>query len=509
MSKPLWTSDEIAAAVGASVVGAPFAASGLDIDTRALAPGDLFIALAGERDGNGFAANAFKARACGALVSRAVEGGPYIQVDDTLAALERLGVAARDRASARRIAVTGSVGKTSVTQAIFAALRLAGPAHGPVKSFNNHIGVPLTLSRMPSDTRFAVFEIGMNHAGEIGPLSKLVAPHVCVVTTVGPVHTENFPDGEAGVARAKAEIFEGLASGGVAILNADDVWFDLLAETARAHGAKVLSFGRGEGCDAQLIAFERCSPLHHASRGPPPPVGEELSAAASDASPQGKLSAQPTEGARVTAVLHGERLTFPIAQTGAHWGPNSLATLLALEAVGVSADMGLQALAAFAPLQGRGAAQILETADGAFTLIDESYNANPVSMVAALGALGAHPTQGRRIAVLTDMLELGADAARHHAGLAAPIDAAKVDLVFCAGSMMTALWDVLPQRRRGGYAADAAALAHAVVAAIRPGDVVMVKGSNGSNAAAVVQALISSVAKTFKSQPPTATDRER
>jgi UDP-N-acetylmuramoyl-tripeptide--D-alanyl-D-alanine ligase len=497
MSRPLWTSDEIAAAVGSSVVGAPFAASGLDIDTRALTPGDMFIALTGERDGNGFAANAFKAGASGALVSRAVEGGAYIQVDDTLAALVRLGVAARDRASARRIAVTGSVGKTSVTQAIFAALRLAGPSHGPVKSFNNHIGVPLTLSRMSRDTRFAVFEIGMNHAGEIGPLSKLVAPHVCVVTTVGPVHTENFPDGEAGVARAKAEIFEGLAPGGVAVLNADDVWFDLLADAARAHGAKVLSFGGAESCDAQLIAFERCSPLHHASRGLPAPMGQELNAAA------------PTEGACVTAVIHGERLTFSIAQTGAQWGPNSLATLLALEAVGISRAIGLQALAAFTPLQGRGAEQTLHTADGAFTLIDESYNANPVSMAAALATLGARPTQGRRIAVLTDMLELGSDAARHHAGLAAPIDAAKVDLVFCAGPMMTALWDGLPENRRGGYAASAAALAPAVAAAVRPGDVVMVKGSNGSNAAVVVQALISSVTLQTEPPPAAANARER
>jgi UDP-N-acetylmuramoyl-tripeptide--D-alanyl-D-alanine ligase len=474
MSEPLWISKDIAAALGAVVSGGPFTSSGLDIDTRSLKPGDLFIALSGERDGNAFVTAAFKAGASGALVSRPVEGGAYIEVDDTLAALERLGIAARDRASARRIAVTGSVGKTSVTQAIFAALRLAGPSHGPVKSFNNHIGVPLTLARMPRDTRFAVFEIGMNHAGEIGPLSRLVAPHVCVVTTVGPVHTENFPDGEAGVARAKAEIFEGLAPGGVAVLNADDAWFDLLRDTARAHGAKVLSFGRAETCDAQLIGFER--------------VGE---------------------GALVTTHIHGRRLTFPIAQTGAHWGTNSLATLLALDTVGVSMDIGLQALAAFGPLQGRGAEQTLQTADGALTLIDESYNANPVSMAAALATLGARPARGRRIAVLTDMLELGADAARHHAGLAAPIDAAKVDLVFCAGSMMTALWDVLPVGRRGGYAADAAALAPAVVAAVRPGDVVMVKGSNGSNAAAVVQALISSVAKTLTSQPAAAEARER
>jgi UDP-N-acetylmuramoyl-tripeptide--D-alanyl-D-alanine ligase len=475
MSEPLWTSQEIADAVGGAVSGAPFVASGLNIDTRALAQGDLFIALTGERDGNAFAANAFKAGASGALVSRPVEGGSYIQVEDTLAALERLGVASRERAPARRVAVTGSVGKTSVTQAISAALKLAGPSHAPVKSFNNHIGVPLTLARMPRETQFAVFEIGMNHAGEIGPLSKLVAPHVCVVTTVGPVHTENFPDGETGVAKAKAEIFEGLAPGGVAILNADDAWFELLSDAARAHGARVASFGAAESCDAQLIAFERAA----------------------------------DEGAVVTARIHGQRLTFPIAQTGAHWGPNSLATLLALDALGVSMDIGLQALAGFAPLQGRGAEQILQTIGGAFTLIDESYNANPVSMAAALATLGARPTQGRRIAVLTDMLELGEDAAHHHAGLSAPIAGACVDLIFCAGPMMTALWDALPDSRRGGYAANAKALAPAVVAAIRPGDVVMIKGSNGSNAAAVVQALTSSVTMQTKPLPAVANARER
>ncbi|MHB8285560.1 MAG: glutamate ligase domain-containing protein, partial [Caulobacteraceae bacterium] len=250
-------------------------------------------------------------------------------------------------------------------------------------------------------------------------------------------------------------------------------------------------------------------PLHPASRGPPPPMGEDLDLAASDAPPPGELSAQPTEGACVTAVIHGHSLTFSIAQTGAHWGPNSLATLLALEAIGVSLDIGLQALAGFAPLQGRGAEQTLLTAGGAFTLIDESYNANPVSMAAALATLGARPTQGRRIAVLTDMLELGEHAARYHAELAAPIDAAKVDLVFCAGPMMSALWNALPDSRRGGYAADAKALAPIVVAAVQPGDVVMVKGSNGSNAAAVIQALLSSVPNSPEPLPADSNARER
>ena len=258
---PLWTSAEIAAATGGEALGAPFEVSGLSIDTRTLKPGELFVALTGARDGHAFLEAAFAAGSAGALVSCPPlrSGGgqelPAVLVDDTLHALEALAAAARDRSAARRCAVTGSVGKTSVTQAIAAALRLAGPSHAPVKSFNNHIGVPLTLAALPRDAAYAVFELGMNHAGEIGPLSRLVAPHVAVVTTVGPVHVENFEDGEAGVARAKAEVFEGLAEDAVAVLNADDRWFDLLADAARAKGARVLSFGRGEGCDAQLLSF--------------------------------------------------------------------------------------------------------------------------------------------------------------------------------------------------------------------------------------------------------------
>jgi len=493
MSEPLWTSQEIADAVGGAVSGAPFVVSGLNIDTRALARGDLFVALTGERDGNAFAANAFKAGAAGALVSRPVEGGSYIQVDDTLAALERLGVAARDRAPAKRIAVTGSVGKTSVTQAISAALKLAGPSHAPVKSFNNHIGVPLTLARMPRDTEFAVFEIGMNHAGEIGPLSKLVAPDVCVITTVGPVHTENFPDGEAGVAKAKAEIFEGLKPGGVAVLNADDAWFDLLADVARSRGARILTFGRSEDCDAQVIEVRR-------SRFG---VAETIPALIA-----GSFERE-ADMTTVIARFHGELWRFFVGQTGAHWGHNSLASLLALDALGVPTKFGLEALESFTPLQGRGAEQTLQTVDGAFTLIDESYNANPVSMAAALATLGARQTHGRRIAVLTDMLELGEHAARYHAELAAPIDAAKVELVFCAGPMMSGLWNALPDSRRGGYAADAHALAPMLVAAVQPGDVIMVKGSNGSNAAAVIQALLSSVPISPEPLPADSDARER
>ena len=490
MSEPLWTSTEIAAATGGEALGPAFAVSGLSIDTRTLQPGDLFVALTAERDGHAYLPQALAAGAAGALVSappRRSGGGeetlPFVRVNETPAALERLAAAARDRSPARRCAVTGSVGKTSVTQAIAAALKLAGPSHAPVKSFNNHIGVPLTLAALPRDARHAVFELGMNHAGEIGPLSRLVRPHVAVVTTVGPVHVENFADGEAGVARAKAEVFEGLAPGGVAVLNADDAWFELLADAARSTGARVLSFGSGEACDAQLLAFETPST---ASRSPSPRGGG--SSTTPDALPAGELSAQPAEGARIHARLHGREIRFPIAQTGMHWGPNSLAVLLAVEALGAPVACALEALQTFAPLSGRGATRTVATPGGAFTLVDESYNANPVSMRAAIATLAQAPP--RRLAVLTDMLELGPDAVRHHAELAGPIRAADVTAAYLAGPAMRHLHEALPQGRRGVWAADAAELAPAVVAAVRPGDTVMVKGSNGSQAAFIVKALL-------------------
>jgi UDP-N-acetylmuramoyl-tripeptide--D-alanyl-D-alanine ligase len=458
MPETLWSSGEIAAATGGESLGASFAVGGLSIDTRTLRPGDLFVALTGERDGHDYLQAARSAGAAGALVSRAMDTLPAVKVDETLPALERLAAAARDRSAARRCAVTGSVGKTSVTQAIAAALRLAGPSHAPVKSFNNHIGVPLTLAALPRAARFAVFELGMNHAGEIGPLSRLVRPHVAVVTTVGPVHTENFADGEAGVARAKAEIFEGLEPGSVAILNADDRWFGLLSEAAQVAGAEVLSFGRAQGSAAQLLRVQ-----------------------------------SGDNGARVQARLHGEEITFPLAQTGAHWGPNSLAVLLAAEALGVPRPAVLQALAAFAPLAGRGLIRQVTLPAGPVTLIDESYNANPVSMRAAISTLAQAP--GRRVAVLTDMLELGPDAARHHAELAAPLEEADVAATYLAGPDMRHLHDALPRGRRGVWAASARELAPAVLAGLRPGDTVMVKGSNGSQATFIVRALMDASAQ--------------
>jgi len=454
LSQPLWTSAEIVTATGGALAGEAFSATGISIDTRTIEPGDLFVALAGVRDGHEFIEQALAKGAAGVLATKPGAGSRII-VGDVLVALEHMGVAARERASsARRGAVTGSVGKTSVTQAIAAGLKLAGPSHTSVHSYNNHIGVPLTLARMPRGTQRAVFEIGMNHADEIVPLSRMVQPHAAVITTVGPVHVENFPDGEIGVARAKAEIFAGMAKGGIAILNTDNPWFDLLkGEAQRAH-CKVWSFGSDAACEAQLL----------------------------------DIAAQ-ADGLRIVASLHGRNVDFTLRQTGVQWGLNSLAALLMLEVLGVNLDTSLQALSAFAPLDGRGTESRVAIDGGDFTLIDDSFNANSLSMGAALKTLGGHRTAGRRIVALTDMLELGEMSAGLHAALAEPIAEARVDLVFCAGPLMRSLWESLPPTRRGGYADSAAELEPRLVEAIRPGDVVLVKGSKGSKAAALAKAL--------------------
>jgi UDP-N-acetylmuramoyl-tripeptide--D-alanyl-D-alanine ligase len=455
MPEPLWTSAEIAAATRGRAQGAAFAATGVEIDSRLVQPGDLFVALKGARDGHDFIPGALESGAAGALSSELV-AGPVVVVDDTLAALGDLGAAARDRASqARRGAVTGSVGKTSVTQAVLAGLTLAGDAHGSIKSFNNHIGVPLTLARMPKTTKRAVFEMGMNHPGEIAPLSRLVRPHAVAVTNVEAVHVENFLDGIAGVARAKAEILEGLEPDGAAILNADNAWTGEIAQAAKARGGRVRTFGRAAGADAQLLDF-----------------------------------AVTPEGARVKSLIDGAPLEFVLRHSAPHWGPMSLCALLMLDALDVDLALGAQALSALEPLAGRGAMLALHGSNGDFTLVDESYNASPISVAAAVAALGARPAKGRRIAALTDMLELGSDAPSRHAGLATPIAEADLDLVFCAGPLMRSLWDALPADRRGAWAPNAEELAPALGEAVRAGDVLMIKGSKASKAHLLVEALV-------------------
>jgi UDP-N-acetylmuramoyl-tripeptide--D-alanyl-D-alanine ligase len=455
--RPLWTAPEIAMAVGGRIEGASFEATGVTYNSREIGPGDLFIALKGARDGHDFAAGAFAAGAVGALVERPVDGGPCIVVDDTQAALEALGAAARDRApQVRRGAVTGSVGKTSVTQAIKAGLDLAGPAHASIKSYNNHIGVPLTLARMHPSVERAVFEIGMNAPGEIAPLSKMVQPHAACVTTVGPVHIEGFSNGETGIAREKAAIFEGLGPGGVAVVNGDNSWRDLLRSAALKAGGRISTFGSEIGHDARLIDF---------APGP--------------------------EGARVTAEIRGRTHVFTLRQSGFHWGLNSLAVILMLEALDVSVETALAALSDFQPLAGRGQTRRVAVPGGTFTLIDESYNANPLSMRAGFQSLGAKtpPSGGRRVVVLTDMLELGDQARTLHAGLAEIIEAAGIDTVHAAGPQMRWLYDALAPERRGEWREAAADLAEIADDLVQPNDIVMVKGSNGSKASLVAAAL--------------------
>jgi UDP-N-acetylmuramoyl-tripeptide--D-alanyl-D-alanine ligase len=456
-TRPLWTSAEIEAATRGTLSGVPFDTVGLTYNSREIAPGDLFLALKGARDGHEFADSAFAAGATGALTEHPVDGGSSVVVPDTLRGLEALGVAARDRAPhVKRGAVTGSVGKTSVTQAIKAGLDLAGPAHASIKSYNNHIGVPLTLARMPMSVQRAVFEIGMNAPGEIAPLSKFVRPHAACVTTVGPVHIEAFTDGEAGVAAEKASIFEGLVQGGTAVLNADVTHAAILDAAALKAGARRVTFGVRAGCDARLLDFK------------------------------------PFDGgARVKAEWFGKPLEFTLAQSGHHWGLNSLCVLLMLDALDVSQDIALRALADFQPLAGRGQITVVGAADGAFTLIDESYNANPLSMAAGFRSLGVRPVAdgGRRVVVLTDMLELGDQSRALHEGLIQPIAAAGLDLVHAAGPEMRRLHDALPAGRRGLWRETAAELAAEAARLVGPGDIVMVKGSNGSKASLVARAL--------------------
>lgn len=460
---PLWTGLGLVAPLNARVQGAlPRAVEGVSIDTRTLAPGDLFFAIKGESsDGHDYVGKAFEAGAAAAVVDEAhaaslAARGPLLIVHDTLAAMVALGRAARARTQARVVAVTGSVGKTSTKEALRLALTPAGPVHASIASYNNHWGVPLTLARMPKGTRFAISEIGMNHAGEITPLTAMVRPHVAIITTVAPVHLEFFPSVEA-IADAKAEIFSGLEPGGVAILNRDNAYYERLDAAARRSPAgHIATFGAHEASDARLI----------------------------------DLTSAPTHSI-VRAKIGARELTFRLGAPGRHLAENALAVLLAAQAVGADLDVAAATLAFFEAQQGRGQRVEVETPEGNFTLLDESYNANPASMRAALALAGTlNPGRdGRRIAVLGDMLELGAEAERLHAELADAIAENGFDLVFAAGPMMRALAEALEGRVPVEWRGTAAELRPAVLDAVRAGDVVVVKGSNGSRMAPIVGAL--------------------
>jgi UDP-N-acetylmuramoyl-tripeptide--D-alanyl-D-alanine ligase len=462
MSRPLWTFDELSRASAGRAertTGAPV--TGLSIDTRTLAPGDLFVALKDQRDGHDFVTKAFESGAAAALVSETyqarAEDGPLIRVSDTVTALEAIGRASRGRLSpqARVIAVTGSAGKTGTKDMLRACLSRVGPTHGADKSFNNHWGVPLTLARMPASTRFGVIEIGMNHAGEITPLTKLARPHIAIVTTVEPVHLAQFPNVEA-IAEAKAEIFLGLEPGGVAILNRDNTHFELMHCRAEKAGARVVSFGQDPRADVRPKSIEIAS-----------------------------------DGTSIEIEIGGRDIRFRVAVPGIHIARNALGVAAAVHEAGADVEEALQVLANLAPPPGRGSRTELSFGDGRILLIDESYNANPASMRAALAVLGTVPRNayGRRIAVLGDMLELGPQEIGHHVALKEAVDAAGTDLVFACGRNMEHLFAALAPEKRGAWAPGAAEMAERLFAALAPGDVIMIKGSNGSRMGPVVDAL--------------------
>jgi UDP-N-acetylmuramoyl-tripeptide--D-alanyl-D-alanine ligase len=460
--RALWTVEDMAAAMGAARHGVlPQTVSGISIDSRTIGHGQAFFAITDRRDGHEFVASALAAHAALAVVAadrraQFAQDAPLLVVPDVLAALCALAAAARARTQAKVIGVTGSVGKTGTKEALRLALAKDGETHASLASYNNHWGVPLSLARCPASAHYAVLEMGMNHPGEIAPLSRLARPHVALITTIAPVHLEFFGT-LAKIADAKAEIFLGLESGGAAVLNRDNSQFAHLKRRAKeARVARIVSFGEHEKADARLI---KCA-LH-------------------------------ADCSTVQADILGTELTYKIGAPGRHLVVNSLAVLATSVLVGADLALAALALAELEPIAGRGALIEIDLPGGPAFVIDESYNANPASVEAALALLGQTPIgpRGRRIAVLGDMLELGPRGAALHRSLIAGVNANAVDLVFCCGPLMRALWQALPASRRGGYAEDAAALEAQVLFAIHPGDVVMVKGSLGSRMAPIVKAL--------------------
>jgi UDP-N-acetylmuramoyl-tripeptide--D-alanyl-D-alanine ligase len=473
----LWTTAELVAAMDGRPVGNPPAEiGGISIDTRTLRPGDAFFAIKGDKmDGHDFATAAVKA---GAGVLVVAEGklpalgrltAPMIVVPDVLAALEKAGVAARERSSAKIVAITGSAGKTSTKDALRHALAAVGTVHASEKSLNNHWGVPLTLARMPRDCDYAIFEIGMNHAGEIRPLVGLVRPHIAIVTLIAAAHLGHFRNLEE-IARAKAEIFEGVEPGGTALLNRDDAHYKALEKLARAHGVdNVMGFGENIRSNFKLL---KCK-LH-------------------------------AESSTITAKIGGQELVARIGAPGRHIVQNALAVLGACFVLGTDLAKAALALGSLSAEGGRGKRHRLRHRDGEIVLIDESYNANPASMRAAIALLDATPVQGegRRVAVLGDMLELGSHSAKLHAGLADVVKGAKIDMVLLAGPEMKALAEALPDGIRSEYRADAEQLKPVLLKTLKPGDVVMIKSSKGIGFSKLVDALIAKYpAKAAKQAP--------
>jgi UDP-N-acetylmuramoyl-tripeptide--D-alanyl-D-alanine ligase len=456
---PLWTSHALAEIMGGAA-SAEFVCDGVAFDSREIGAGDLFFALKGDHsDGHHFAEGAFGRGAAGAIVSQPVSG-PHICVADTMRALEQLGMASRNRVDAKIIGVTGSAGKTGTKEALYAALNRAsrGKAHCSVKSYNNHVGVPLSLARMPADTRYGVFEMGMNHAGELSALTQFVRPHVAIITTIAPAHIEFFTD-EAGIADAKGEIFEGLVEGGTAIIPRDNVHYSRLRAKAEEHAGHIVTFGFSPDADIRCVDH----------------VGA------------------PSGGSLITAQLPGGMLCYTLSQPGDYWIANSLAVLAAVEAVGADLGAAGLALAEMDGLKGRGARHGITAKGGAALLIDESYNANPASMAATIAALGRTKAE-RHVAILGTMKELGLKSAEYHAGIKAHLDDAGIGYALLVGEEMAPLAKALAAdiawAGKFSHCASVTEVVPAAINLIRGGDAILVKGSNSMGLSALVSALV-------------------
>jgi len=460
LTLPLWTARELTEATGGHMA-VPFDAIGVSIDTRTLARGDLFIALVGDgRDGHAYIRDALAKGAAGVMVHNPPSPGqPALQVDDTLAALARLGAFARNRfvatsPKARLVAVTGSVGKTTTKEMLRTALTAFGPTHAAVASYNNHWGLPLTLARIPAGARFCVAEIGMNHAGEIVPLAHLARPHVAVITTIAKAHVGYLGSIEA-IADEKASIMQGLEPGGIAVLPADSPLFPRLraaAKTAAGQDIAVMTFGTDASADVRLLHID-----------------------------------PDADGSLIQVDVVGHTLSLRLNAPGQHMVMNALATLGTIAALGLDPGAAIASLEAFQSLTGRGARRTIPVANGTALLLDESYNGNGASMRAALDVLRLQ-TARRRVAVLGDMLELGDEGPAEHAGLAQAV-IASADRLFTCGPLMRALFDNVPSPLQGAHAADSRNLAPIVAANIADGDAILVKGSLGSQMKRVVEAI--------------------
>ncbi|CAN7466900.1 UDP-N-acetylmuramoylalanyl-D-glutamyl-2,6-diaminopimelate--D-alanyl-D-alanine ligase [Rhizobium leguminosarum] len=461
----LWTTEDMTAAMAGRPFGTPpEGITGISIDSRSIAPGEAFFAIKGDRvDGHDYASMAMANGASLLVVSEARLPAmgrltvPMIVVEDVLAALGRLGLASRERSKAQIIAVTGSVGKTTTKEMLRHVLSPSGKVHASVASFNNHWGVPLTLARMPEDTDYGVFEVGMNHPGEIRPLVAMIRPDVAIITTIAPAHLGNFKNIKE-IAAAKAEIFEGLEPGGHVVLNRDNDQFNFLDRTAQSHGIEhIHSFGQHAKAEFRLAEFN-----------------------GSD------------ENSTLWLTIGGETLEVALGAPGRHIAENALAALGVVRIVGADMQKAIEALATLKPEKGRGKRHRLSIGSGSFTLIDESYNANPASMRAAIALLAAsEPTgRGRRIAVLGDMLEMGDYAQKVHTDLAVPLLAAGIEHVWLAGAEMAALKESLPESVHVEYHENTSELTDYVLNSVAPGDVLMVKSSLGIGFGKIVAALL-------------------